>query len=483
MPTPTTTFSALARIILTTSTAAPVNLTLSEDTTLAAAPAAAVGTATAMTAALSAPAASQTLRSVSVLGIIETNERCRLQSTRSTRNDDTYPTLPRQFPESLLPWIAIAGGDADLDRRFGLASRRGAIVANALVAPALLLFATLLVGFARTRLQESQRGRSVLAAGRVPGVVGSVIASLALDGVFAAAACLLALPGGPSGGDAALAVFGALAATAVSVAPGLLLVRAARIARDELHDQLECVPAALITRDDATATQPVAGVLALLFGTEAWDGDADTLDAYRSLFGTSRGFGPSVAHENSGAGSSSATQRAWRGAATFAVGAPPPPPPTKAEAALKRGRRVLAPWSLYVDCGFTVLAAITRGWATAQPCAADGKVQVMQFCIAVAALIFSIVVQAPLSPVHRGVDLVCGFLTVLATFALVVLSSEAGPLVAKCALAAALMSSTVSLALFGARRLVVPILGYDIVPAAARCGRRPTAVPPPMPAS
>jgi hypothetical protein len=71
------------------------------------------------------------------------------------------------------------------------------------------------------------------------------------------------------------------------------------------------------------------------------------------------------------------------------------------------------------------------------------------------------------------VSIVCGFLMVLATFALLVLGSEAGSLVGKCALAAALMSSTVSLALFVARRIVLPRLGFEIVPAAKGSALRP----------
>jgi len=55
------------------------------------------------------------------------------------------------------------------------------------------------------------------------------------------------------------------------------------------------------------------------------------------------------------------------------------------------------------------------------------------------------------------------FVMLLGTFTLVILGAESGPMVARCAMAAAFMSTSSSLALFVMRRMILPIRGMEIV--------------------
>ena len=91
----------------------------------------------------------------------------------------------------------------------------------------------------------------------------------------------------------------------------------------------------------------------------------------------------------------------------------------------KKLRRFLSTWSFYVDILLTVIAAVGRGWATTQPCGADGKVQLLQLLISLFAFIFTLLVQPNISPMRRYTDILGGFVMVMATFCLAVLGAVA----------------------------------------------------------
>ena len=394
---------------------------------------AAVSAGSAVAASVAAPAAAQTLRAMTLLGVIDTAERCRLQSFGA----DTYASDSRSFPESFFPSIRIAGPNATVDALFGLPSRRGAIVANAIIGPLVIFAIAALCGVVRKRFSVSMRDASPLAAGRVLGVTAAVTGSLAMDGVFASAVVLLTVPGGAPGGDVALALFGMLIVTAIPTAIGAMMYRVFQREIEAGHP-IECVPAVVRAKnadaEGTAAAKPATGALWFLFGTETWVGPTEAFEQYRPIFASNRG-------------NSAATTKEWTSSKVF--------------------RRRLAMWSFFLDCLMTAVAATGRGWATTLPCTANRKVQLMQFLIAVVAFIFSLVVQPAISPLRRAVDMASGFVMTMGTFALAVLGAESGTLVTRCAVASAFMATVSTLVLVLARHVALPLRGLAICPASA----------------
>lgn len=429
--------------------------------------AAAIAATSTLAATLAAPAAAQTLRSMSILGTVGTEERCKLLAI----GRDAFASAAPRFPESFLPFVVLPGGNGNKtqEETFALPHRRGAIVANCLIAPLVIVAAALVAGFVRKRVQRPYANVSVLTAGRVPGITCSLVGALFADGVFGNATILLA-QNDVAAGDVVLSVFGLSMILAVVIFPGVLVYRAMREGK-ELGWPVECVQCHLQRKGNmnnnnnkakknevSNETQPhldehflnylgeesalrgddgrreeITGFIWFLFGDETWSGDVEIVERYRSIFATSRGL-------------NSTTE------VTF----------TK----FKRIRRHAATWSFFVDVAMTMLAAIARGYATADPCGAHNKVQLLQFAIAAFAFFFSLCVLAPISPMRRLASVAADFVMFLGTMTLVALGSESAQMVGRCALAAAFMATASSLALFVIRRIVLPLMGIAIVGAA-----------------
>ena len=394
----------------------------------------AVSTGTTIASAAGAAAAAQTLRAMTLLGIIQTEERCRLQAVDA----DRFAAEPRMFPESFLPWLRIAGPNASDDARFGLPSRRGAIVANAFIGPVIVAAAAALIGVVRKLLFKSMADVSPLAAGRVLGITAAVTGSLAMDGVFASAVVLLSVPGGPSGGDVALALFGMLTVAAIPVAVGVVLYKVMQ--REAATDRpIKCVPAVICRNVKSDGKDAVSGgggggearkatgVMWLVFGSTLWVGDLGVREMFGPIFSKNRGD------------RKLATQH-WSVTA----------------------RRRLATWSFYIECLQTAVAATGRGWATARPCDANRHVQAMQLAIALLALIYAVVVQPSISPLRRVVDVAVSFTIVVGAAMLVNRGSEAAHAVARCALGAGAIAMLTALVMIVARRLVLPLMKLKI---------------------
>lgn len=399
---------------------------------LAVAEQAAIATTSAVAAALAAPAAATTLRAISITGVVDTAERCQLTEEDKEKRDK-FANSDRQFPESFFPFIKITYGDPKMNSRFALPSRRGAVLGNTLAGPLLVFLFTCLVGFIRTRISSKFKAAGVFAGGRTPSLVAAVTGSLAMDGIFASAMVLLTVPGGPNGADAALAVLGVIISTTIVIIPGVLLKRELDAARDT-KNPIECVPAVLRSNDNPTGDTP-AGMYWFFFGDEIWTGEMRVMEQFRSLFAACKGMSREYALKFT------TTQRVIR---------------------------FLSTWSFYLHIAFTAVAAVGRGWATTQPCIANGKVQLMQFIISVFAFLFSAVVQPPISPMRRAADIIAGFLLMLSTFVLSVLGSEAGTLVGRCALGAAFLATGSTMCLFLGRTIYLPLKGLQLSPASAR---------------
>jgi hypothetical protein len=344
---------------------------------------------------------------MSVLGVVDTEQRCALSLSHSSEKDE-LASSDRQFPESFVPQLKLSYGDPLVEEKFGLASRRGALIANTIIAPLFLVLVTCAIGYARTKVSPAFAEYGVLAAGRTPSLVAAVVGSLLIDGIFASAIVILTLPdGGPSGADAALAVFGLLASVTIVVIPGVFLFREMRAARGSKHP-IACVPAVVRSKDDPEGTRP-SGMYNFLFGDEIWvaGGDGKSLELYRGLFATCRGM--SEEYEM-----------------TFSR--------------VKRLRRFLSTWSFYVEISFTAIAAGGRGWATTDPCTSNKKVQLMQLFINLIAFLWVVAIQPPISPMRRFSDILGNFILTLGSFVLAVLgggSAAVGETVEKCALASA----------------------------------------------
>ena len=427
-PSLTTSHSAMAHVPLIP--AEPVLPVLAEVVSVS--EQAVVSTGSAIAASVAAPAAAQTLRAMTLLGVIDTEQRCRMQAMGT----DTFASEPRSFPESFFPFISIAGPNASVDARFGLPSRRGAIVANAIIGPVVIFAVAALCGVVRKRFSVSMKDASPLAAGRVLGVTAAVTGSLAMDGVFASAVAILGVPGGPSGSDVALALFGMLTVAAIPVAIGVMMYRVMEREVEAGHP-IECVPAVITDKRRPDQSKAAGGMKWVLFGSEVWVGGADAFEQYRPIFASNRG-------------NSAATSKAWT--------------------STKKWRRNFATWSFFSDCLLTVIAATGRGWATTRPCGADRRVQLMQFVVAVFAFLVTLVVQPAISPMRRVADMLAAFVMTCGSFALVVLGAEAGGMVTRCALAAAFLSTMSTFVLLFARRVVLPLRGLDICPMTDEAG-------------
>lgn len=414
----------------------------------------------AIAATLAAPAAAATLRSVSVLSVIDTAERCRLLrdaeklaaangkalTEEQKMAVDPGAAVDRTFPESIVPIKVPGTGGATYaatEAAYGLASRRGAIIANVIVAPICIFIASLIVGFLRKRFSKASRHLPLLACGRCGGVLASVTGSLALDGAFCSSVVLLtAAPDGVATppADIALSVIGVLIGTTVVVTPGVLLMRAMAAAKEADGYGVECLPSVLRHKDDPDCTlgQKATGWLWLMVGEDVWfsQGSPAVVEMYSSLISQQRG----MAVRLGGSGWSTA----------------------------KKLQRRVSQCGFYVEVLFTVIAASIRGWSTTLPCSADKKVQMMMFIVALVAFLFNIVIMPPISPLRRGVDVVAALILCVATFALYLLGSEAGITVSQCAVGAALISCSGSIIFFIWRRVVLPIKGLSVMPESSK---------------
>jgi len=91
----------------------------------------------------------------------------------------------------------------------------------------------------------------------------------------------------------------------------------------------------------------------------------------------------------------------------------------------------------------------------------DHGMQTSMLALACAALLFDVVVLPSISPLRRLAEALSAFVMALGTFALAVLGSEAGPMVARCALGSAFLATASTLTLVTIRYLV--LRGLNVV--------------------
>ncbi len=430
----------------------------------------AVSTVTSIASVVAAPAAAQTLRAISLVGIISMAERCKLR--RQSDPDDIASAAP-QWPESLLPSLAISVSEDDLrsdparnktETDFALAYRRGALIANAFIAPVVFFAFTLFVGLVRRRFGGSRlKDASIFAAGCSFGLTPSITGSLAADGVFASATVLLTVPGGPMPGDVALAVMAML--TVVGVVGGCVgfcfrsIYRNNQLVAAPVPDTaataedgpsaaaaaprpvpISCEPMVIRTKGDAKSAAEPRGIMWLLFGSETWTGDVEIVERYRQCFATTRGLRVGGDRES------------W--------------------SRVKVLRRCCCTASFAVEVVFLIFSAVGRGYGLTRPCeASDGafNVNVCLFVVAMLALLFSVWTRAPISPLRCLAEISANVLLAASSFALLLLGPtlkerlEAGAAIQRTALAAAFLVTSCTLLSVFARIFLIRLRRREIV--------------------
>ena len=453
---------------------------------------------------VSGAAAAQALRSLSVISVINTKERCELQIKNRNCQEDGMAISDRGFPESFFPPLKLNYGDEEMNRCYGLPSRRGAIIANVFLGPIFILILSLLFGLIRRKIQPKTYTKevSIFAAGRTPSFIVVIIGSLGLDGVFSAAMVLMSVPS-VNGGDVALAIFGMLISSLVVIIPGILLVgrknylkqmvmleewkennptiqnlrstsrleKQQKRQREEENDEEEEVY--LDNRkvkinhnnnnNNSSQQQERESLIVkyspgIILCSKSYPKEYKHLNpVYRFILGDNIWSGDF------------ATLEAFRSLFAKNRGLSLQEEQEESDSLLTI-RRMLATWSLYFDIALTALSAFFRGWATSQPCDADRNVHILLLMVSILSFGFVLIIQSPISPMRRCAEILSSLLLLISTSMLVSVSGDNNSPsssvvddITNLALAAALIGVISSVVLLLFRRVILPLKGDQLV--------------------